>query len=133
MTESEAAVLPTPKCPPDSICFQCNPPQWLQTLRADIPECPERFRMASPCVGLDAGYRASKALCVPYKPACVYDKELGLLEGLKDLYPFDPKDVDADVHLGFQSGDITRFEVATIFAEGKKVDGLFSGQPLMRR
>ena len=132
-SSSELAV--PPKCSKDGgmyRCFQCNPPPWLNELSAQIPECHQPIHMASPCVGLDAGYRASLAVGMPYKPLCVYDKELGLWDGLKNLYPFDVKDADADVHIGILSGDVTRYDLDTMFSfqdGGKKIDALFSGPP----
>ena len=71
-----------------------------------LPGASEHPRVASPCIGLDAGTRAAWALRTDWQPVAVYDKEPALYPALDVLHSTMP---EGERHLGVLAGDITRF------------------------
>ena len=98
-------------CPPSELCFTCNPPQWMQLFSRSLPLADRPLKVATPCVGLDAGYRAGWALRLDYLPACIYDIEPNLLPGAQSLYSC----ISVEPHLGPVAGDFTQLTVDEVF------------------
>ena len=70
-------------CPPFGLCFTCNPPQWMQLFSRSLPLADRPLKVATSCVGLDAGYPPGWALRLDYLPACIYDIEPNLFQAPK--------------------------------------------------
>ena len=84
------------------------------------------MRVATPCVGLDAGSRSAWALRAPWQPVAVYDVEANIHSNLDFLYC---DKAEQTKHLGAVAGDITNISTEEAVGNIGDVHGLLSGPP----